>query len=167
MSLLPHPNNIYFDAAVGWMMLGNPREAIAELEYLDPASRQEPEVLELEWTLHARTGNWDRALAAARSLLQVAPENPSGWIHQAYSLRRVAGGSLSSAWSALLPAAKMFPRESIIRYNLACYAAQMNQPDDAWDWLKKAVAVGDKNHIRAMAETDPDLIPLKERLKEL
>jgi len=167
MSSLPHPNNLYFDAAVGWMMLGNAREAIAELDHLDPASRQAPGVLELEWTLHAKTSNWDRALATARTLLQIAPENPSGWIHQAYSLRRVAGGGLSNAWNVLLPAAKMFPRESIIPYNLACYAAQLNHPDEAWDWLKKAAAMGDKNHIRAMAETDPDLTPLKERLKEL
>jgi Flp pilus assembly protein TadD len=167
MGTLPQPNNLYFDAAVGWMMLGNPCEAIAELDHLDPASRQAPDVLELEWTIHAKTSNWDRALTTARALLQIAPENPSGWIHQAYSLRRVAGGGLSNAWNALLPAAKMFPRESIIPFNLACYAAQMNQPDEAWDWLKKAAAVGDKKHIRVMAETDPDLTSLKERLKEL
>jgi hypothetical protein len=167
MATLPHPNNFYFDAAEGWMMLGNPGEAIAELDRMDPESREAPAVLELEWSIHAKTSNWDRALTTARSLLRIAPENAAGWIHQAYSLRRVSGGGLLTAWSALLPAAKMFPLESIIPYNLACYAAQMNHPEEAWDWLKKAAKVGDKNHIQAMAKTDPDLTSLQDRLNEL
>ena len=90
-----------------------------------------------------------------------------GWLHRAYVLRRVAGGGLTQAWEALLPAAKKFPKEPVIAYNLACYACQLLQPDLAREWLRRALLVGDKEVLKKMALADDDLQPLWQEIKEL
>ena len=83
------------------------------------------------------------------------------------SLRRVNGGGLSQAWDALLPAAKKFPSEPVIAYNLSCYACQMRQLDIARHWLHRAVLVGRKESIKKMALADEDLQPLWPEIEEL
>ena len=68
----------------------------------------------------------------------------------------------------LRPAFEKFPKETIIPYNLACYAAQMGRLDEAWEWLHKAMAAAESvNRIKQMALADPDLQPLLERIKDL
>ncbi len=106
-------------------------------------------------------------MQVARSLIHAAPERPSGWLHQAYALRRVPDGGLQKAWDALLPAYQKFPKESLICFNLACYACQMGQPDSALVWLRRAAATGGKEQIRAQALADPDLQPLWDQIRRL
>ena len=103
----------------------------------------------------------------ARCELAAAPDESSGWLHRAYALRRVSDGGLSQAWDALLPAAKIFPKEPIIAYNLSCYACQMQQLDIARHWLRRAAAAGQKIEIKKMALADDDLQPLWEEIHEL
>jgi hypothetical protein len=93
-------------------------------------------------------------------LLHAEPDRASGWLHQAYALRRVPEGGLQQAWEALLPAYEKFPQEATIPYNLSCYACQLGQLDDARQWLKRAVASGGKERIKHMALGDSDLEPL-------
>ena len=99
--------------------------------------------------------------------LQQAPERPSAWLHQAYALRRVPEGSVKQAWTALLPAFEKFPSESIIPYNLSCYACQLQLLDAARVWLKRAEVIGGKERIKRLALNDPDLQPLWPEIKEL
>jgi hypothetical protein len=161
------PDSYFFSAAVGWLELGNPGEAKSELARLAPALQDRPEVLELRWLICAEEKNWEEGLRAAEALVRVAPEISSGWLHRAYALRRIPGGSLQSAWDALLPAAAKFPDEALIPFNLACYACQMQQLDTALSWLKCAVAIGGKSAIKQMALEDPDLQPLLKQIEEL
>ena len=76
---------------------------------------------------------WEEGLQVAQTLLRRAPERPSGWLHQAYALRRVPDGGLQKAWEALLPAFDKFPKDLLIRFNLSCYACQMRRLDAARD----------------------------------
>ena len=162
------PDSHHLSCAIGWLELGSPGDALDDLELVTAALREHPDVLEVRWQIYARMANWDLALATARQLLTQAPERASGWIHQAYSLRRAQGGGLDSAWSALKQALARFPKEPIIPYNLACYAAQMNRLDEAWEWLHKAMeAAEDVDRIKQMALMDADLVGLHDRLKKL
>src|ERR1051325_7167403 len=131
-------------AAEGWLGLGLRAEAAAELEAIPPECQCHPDVLEARWLLHAHDRQWDAALNAARELVRAAPDRASGWLHQAYALRRAEGGGLAPAWDALLPAAKKFPTEPIIRFNLACYACQLGNLDEARGWMKRAMKAGGK-----------------------
>jgi hypothetical protein len=130
------------------------------LGQLGAAVRDHPDVLEVRWAICAEEGQWEEGLQVARALLQGAPERCSGWLHQAYALRRARGGGLQQAWEALLPAFDRFPREAIIPYNLSCYACQLQQLDAARVWLKRAAAVGGRARIKRMALSDRDLEPL-------
>jgi len=159
------PDAHYWSAAICWLELGNLAEARAELEHISTAARNHPNVLEVRWLISAEQQRWEEALEAARALLTVAPERSSGWLHQAYALRRVPQGSLQQAWDALLPAYEKFPKESTIPYNLACYACQMDQLDTARTWFKRALAIGGEERIQIMALGDPDLKPLWDEIK--
>jgi predicted Zn-dependent protease len=167
MAELEPPDTHLLLHAIGWLELGNHREAEAELAQIAAPFQRHPAVLAVRWQISERAQDWDKALEAARELIQEAPESASGWIHQAYSLRRVRGGGLQAAWDALLPAAEKFPKEPIIPYNLACYAAQQGRLDEAWTWLQRAMKVGTRQRIKKMALADTDLEPLWERLRRL
>lgn len=160
MQPLEFPDSHHLLAAEGWLELGSPSEAAAELDLISPSDQQHPDVLEMRWALHAHSRKWDAALEAARDLLRVAPDRASGWLHQAYALRRAVDGGLEQAREALQPAAEQFPKQPIIPFNLACYACQLGQLDEARAWLKRAMKVGGKKSIRIMALADADLKPL-------
>jgi Flp pilus assembly protein TadD len=164
---LEPPDTHHFSSAQGWLELGNALEAKAELAHISSQQRKHPDVLELRWTIAAKEGDWQLALDVARTLVRVAPERPTGWLHQSYALRRAPGGGLKEAWTALLPTLEMFPAEPVIPYNLSCYACQMHDLDNARVWLKRAAAVGDKEYIRQLAMQDPDLEQLWPEIQEL
>jgi Flp pilus assembly protein TadD len=162
------PPDIYcVSAAVGWLELGNATEARAELAQVSPANSEHPDVLEARWILAAEEKKWDEGLQVATRLIEKAPHRPSGWLHQAYALRRTAIGGLQLAWDALLLASEKFPKEATIAYNLSCYACQMHDLDNARAWLKRAVTIGDKSHIKDMALQDSDLEPLWPEIRDI
>jgi Flp pilus assembly protein TadD len=137
------------------------------LEGIRSEWQQHPDVLEVRWLVLARLEAWDQALTAARQLVQGAPQRASGWLHQAYSLRRIPSGGLQAAWEALLPAWEKFPKEAIVAYNLACYACQMQELVSARRWLKRALKAGNRKHIRALALRDRDLEALWPEIRKL
>jgi predicted Zn-dependent protease len=162
------PETFYLTAAVGWLELGDTNSAAEELARIRPEFLEHPAVLEVRWTVCSAGKSWEAALAIAESEVQSTPDQPGGWVHRAYALRRIRGGSLQRAWEALLPAFEKFPKEPIIPYNLACYAAQFGRLEEAWEWLHKAMeAAGDVKSIKEMALRDRDLEALWERVKTL
>jgi predicted Zn-dependent protease len=164
---LEPPATHHLSAAIGWLELGLPAEARAELAQVSAAFQDHPDVLEARWMVAAEEKQWEEGLQVARALLQQAPQRSSGWLHQAYALRRVPGGTVAKAWEALLPASEKFPKELVIPYNLSCYACQMQQLDTARLWLKRAGAIGGNDRIKSMALQDADLEPLWPEIKAL
>ena len=152
---LPPPNNHFLEAAVGWLELANPAEALVELNQIANEFLDHPQVLEVKWQIFARTEKWDKSLPIAQAFCQVAPGLPQGWLHQAVSLYRLQ--RTEEAWNLLLPMAKKFPRSWIIPYDLACYACQLKRVDEGRTWLKKAFRLGDPKEVKLLALADPDL----------
>ena len=72
-------------------------------------------------------------------------------------LRRANGGGTEKAKAVLDQAAKLFPNECMIQYNLACYCAQL---DAAQEHLHKSYESRDAKQIKLMALDDDDLKPL-------
>jgi Flp pilus assembly protein TadD len=167
METLEPPDIFHLSAATGWIELGNPGEAKAELGKVAAHLGCHPDVLEVRWSLLAAEKQWQEAVQVAEQILQVSPDRWSGWLHRAYALRRAPGGGLQAAWNALLPAVDQFPHQPTIPYNLACYACQMGQTDEGRRWLKRALAVGKKAPIKSMALADPDLQPLWSEIRDL
>ena len=164
---LEPPDTHYLLHAVGWIELGNVAEAKVELAQISSEQQAHPDVLEVRWLVCAEEKQWEAGLQVAQKLLENAPDRASGWLHQAYALRRVPAGGLHQAWEALLTASEKFPRVEIIAYNLSCYACQMNELDAARLWFKRALSIGDREQVKSRALQDADLAPLWDEIKAL
>ena len=165
---LEPPDSHHLLAAHGWLELNNAAEAGEEIACISPENLEHPDVLEARWAVCAAGERWEAGLNVAETLLRVAPDRASGWLHRAYALRRVKAGGLQRAWDALRPGYDKFPKAEVIPYNLACYAAQMGRFDEAWEWLHKSMeAAGDVDVIKTMALGDKDLDALWDRIRAL
>lgn len=161
------PDSHHLSSAVGWLGLDQPGEAAVELAMISDKYQEHPDVLEVRWVICAQRKRWESALSAAQRLVQRAPERSSGWLHQAYALRRLPEGGLQKAWEALLPAYSRFPKEATIAYNLSCYACQLQELNEARIWFRRALKIGGKEKIKGMALDDPDLQPLWDEIRHL
>jgi len=149
-------------AALGWLELGNPTEALAELERIDPELQSEPaaQAARLECLMAAKA--WDEAAALAELLCAQCPEESGLWLHFAYAARRRTGGTLEQAHEILAPMRALFPNEWLIAYNLACYLCQMNRLDEADAMLAEARTMSGEK-VEQLAADDEDLEPLRAR----
>jgi predicted Zn-dependent protease len=164
MQPLEPPDSHYVSAAVGWLELGNAREAAAELAAVAPVLAQHPVVLELRYDIHAQAGQWDLAAEAALTLSRVIPDEPGAWAKLAYATRRKPGGSLPSAKEILASAHQRFPAEVLITYNLACYECQLGNLSQALVLLQAAFKLGNPVTLKQMSLCDPDLEPLSREI---
>lgn len=167
MTKLEPPNSHFVSAAIGWLGLGNPAEARAELAQVSPECQKLPDILEVRWEICIRESNWQEAVVVARQLLLEAPDRASGFLHLAYAVRRAPEGSVRKAWETLLPAFDKFPKVPIISFNLSCYACQLNQLEAARVWLRRAFLIGGKDKMKQMALNDSDLQPLWDEIKAM
>jgi tetratricopeptide (TPR) repeat protein len=157
MEPIEPPNTWRLAGTVGWLELGNVAEARAEFAQLPDSVQAHPDVLEVRWLLCQAEEDWEGGLRAARALVEAAPKRPSGWLHLSYALRRAPDGGVQKAFEALRPAFEKFPKEPTISYNLSCYACQMRQLEEARGWLRRAMAISNKEVIKKMALADSDL----------
>lgn len=148
----------HLEAAEGWIELGNHLEANEELENITPENRAHPAVLEVRWQIYAKVKKWEAALDIASALIQLLPELPLGYVHRSYSLHEMK--RTEEARDNLLRVVHKFPKNPIMRYNLACYECQLERLGQAKNWLEKAFEIGDSKKIKLMALDDPDLEPL-------
>ena len=160
LAQLQHPDPMHLEAAAGWIQLGDYNSANDELEKIRAEWRAHPDVLDLRWLIYSHHEQWDACLDIASAIVKIASDRVWGWVHKAYALRRATGGGIEKAKPVLLEAAKMFPDDDIIQYNLACYCAQLGQLDAAQEHLDKSYELGDAKQIKLMALDDGDLKPL-------
>ncbi len=158
-------------AAEGWLGLGLPVDARAELAEISEPNREHPEALRVKWEVLASLEEWDDAYQTALLIIQNSARDPSGWIHRAYAARRMTGGSLERAFKALYPAVELFPNEPVIPYNLACYCCQMNRLPESRIWLQRTLRISSEPRasaaIKQMALADKDLTAMWEEIKLL
>ena len=152
-------------AAEGWLELGDWLEANEELENITPEMRGHPKVLCLRYDIYAKAERWEMASELARNLSIAMPDDALGWIHWAYSLHELK--RTKEAYDVANSVAAKFPDNSTLCYNLACYACQLGNLQEAMEWLKRAIALEGKNEIRLMALDDADLEPLWKKIGEI
>lgn len=162
---LEPPASHYLLAATGWLELGNPTEAHAELENMAAEWHTHPLVLDLRWQIFAQEKKWDDCLKVAATMTRQTPQNILGWIHQSYALHELK--RTAEARDNLLPVAAKFPEDFLLRYNLACYECQLGRLAPARQWLKKAMAIAGDKEIQVMALNDLDLQPMWPEIRNL
>jgi len=149
---------------MGWLGLGNWREAAAELVAVAPALSRHPVVLRLRYEIHAQAGHWDLASQAAFIFARTMPDEPGAWIKLAYAIRRKPGGGIPPAKEILAAARRRFPAEALIAYNLACYECQLGNLAQARVLLREAFQLGDLAQLKRLSLSDPDLEPLRREI---
>jgi len=154
----------HLQAAQGWLGLRNWREARAELANIPAELQSHPDILQVRWAIHAAAKEWESAVEVAEAFRQAKPDSPFGFVHLAYALHEMK--RTQEAQDVLLPVLDKFRDEFIIRYNLACYACQLGDGEGAWRWLEKSMALSDPDEVKRMALNDPDLEPLRTRIKK-
>ena len=142
--------------AIGYLQLGMVEEANEEIETLPPETKNEKIVLELQVNIYGGTSSWQRMREVAGFLVHEWPDDSQHWISLAFATRRCR--SITEAELILLKAAKLHPKESMIHFNLACYAAQAGELTAARERLAHAEMLDPA--ARMMALKDPDLEPL-------
>jgi tetratricopeptide (TPR) repeat protein len=168
MNAIEPPDSHHLSAAMGWLGLGDWREAEAELDRMAHELQTHLWVLEARFEVCAKSGGkWDKAAEIARALIEALPKEPQFWIWHAYSTRRRPGGGILQAREILRKAQKLIPAEPLISYNIGCYECQLGHLQEAWTWLETAFTLGDRKAFKSMALEDQDLQALWPKLKEL
>ncbi len=145
--------------AEGYLLLGLKKEAAGALREILAAERDATPVLALWLAVHVERGEWKRASAVGAWLCEREPQVAGHWIQSAYATRRHTG--LAAARVILMRGVALHPREAVFHFNLACYEAQLGNLSDARVFLD--LACGLDGEFVALAKTDPDLKPLREK----
>jgi predicted Zn-dependent protease len=153
------PDIHHFNAAQGWLGLNSPADAQAELDKISVEFRTHLLVLELQWQIDAKQKIWQNAVRTATTITREHPQEPFGWTHLAYALHELK--RTIEAYDVLKPVLDRFPKDWLMRYNMACYAVQMGRLDEGKVWLNFANEIGDKKELAELMATDPDLEPLR------
>jgi hypothetical protein len=155
MAPLSVADQFHLRAAEGWLELGNPNEAQAELSQLDPQLTMHPDVLHLRWQIQRRAKDWDACFQLARTLTETAPTDPRAWTALAqtyyYSAR------IQEAYDLAVSKITSFPKHWPLYYDAACYACLTGRLSQAKQFLQLATALGNESEVMQLAANDPDL----------
>lgn len=141
--------------ALGFLELGMPEDALAELDELTIGSSL---ALHLRVDALFRLGDWQAAREICLPMTEQEPSDAGWWIQAAYATRRSV--SLAAAESLLRVGLRRHPDHPLMLYNLACYACVQERLDEARDLLRQALAV-DEPEVLKRARIDPDLLALR------
>lgn len=164
MELTP-ADEFALEAVAGWLMLGNHKEAAAELCSIPMERLMHPKVMLAAFEIHACMKKWDEAAEAARTVMIMDPNSPAGYVKRAFALHELR--RTEEAWKCLLPAGRRFPEEWVVPYNLACYACQLGREKAAVRWLERAINAAGSLNLKRIALADPDLEPLRPSIAKL
>lgn len=148
-------------AAQGYLELGMPREALAELNGLSDEGAASPPGVELRIVILLKLHRWKAAAASARRLCRLMPEQPAGFIHLAFCLHEL--GETVRARDVLRKAPASVRKDATCCYNLACYEAVLGELDAARIHLAQSISI-DKR-FRDFARQDSDLAALHKELQ--
>ena len=157
MKPLEHPDTFHLQAAIGWLGLGNWREANQELEHITPQLRTHPDVLSVRCQIYSDAHKWEYVTEIADALCRMLPNEAFGPIRLAQALRKL--DRITEARDTLLPIADRFPAEWRIPFLMGCYYAQLGQLEQAQDWFGQAMVI-DPHTVRQEAVETTDLTPL-------
>jgi tetratricopeptide (TPR) repeat protein len=157
---LEPPDQQHWQSAVGYAELGMLADANSELEKIDPFCRAAPEVLAVRIAIYHGLQKWELMAEIAKRLVDFQPDDIQWTISLAYATRRAI--SIQAAKEILLSAESKFPKEAIIKYNLACYCCQLGEIENAKNYLKKVFEIDSTWRLQAL--DDEDLRPLWDSL---
>ena len=150
-------------AAEGWLGLGNPVEAGADIDRIQPAFRGHPDVLQVRCRVCAALDKWPEAMIICRTLTHIAPDRLFGWLNLSVALNKM--DRTAEAIDALRPALTRFRNDPLPRYAMARYECRLGRLAWALAWLHDAMDLGNPFQFMSAALQDPGLEPLWKELE--
>ena len=147
-------------AAQGYLELGMFQAVWHELQDLPGEYLARPDVLEILTLSLMGQLRWDDALRVAQRLRQEAPDEPGGFIHEAYCLHEL--GQTQDALNLLLKGPASLRTKAVYFYNIGCYHARLGHHDEALSMLEKSFEMD--AGLKKTARRDPDLVTIKDEL---
>ncbi len=147
-------------AAQGYLELGLPQEALAELDSLVTHDQERAVILHFRLFLLMRAHRWSEGVEVCDRLRRLWPDDTAGFIHGAFCLHEL--GRTADAKAVLLAGPASLAHEATYFYNLACYDTVLDNFDEATALLNASFEIDEK--FRDFAKADPDLKPLHETL---
>jgi predicted Zn-dependent protease len=147
-------------AAQGYIELGMPVEALAELDALPLDERDSEEALQIRLYILMKTQMWGAALDVCSSIRSLYPDGPAGYIHGAFCLHE--RGRTQEARDLLLSGPPSLAAEATYFYNLGCYCAVLGDLDAAREYVVTSCQMDDK--FAQIAKLDPDLREIRDTL---
>lgn len=142
------------EAASGWLELGLPDEALADLEALPAEVKTQRPVLELKLAAQMLGQSWNPAADTARLLCLKAADEPVFFLRAAFCLHET--GDTLAACNWLLRGPKTLFDMAIFHYNLACYLWTLGEANRARSHLNQAITM-DESFLK-VARADRDLV---------
>lgn len=120
-----------------------------------------PHIEQWGWNKYARSRTkvreqWQEAADEIEKLTRQRPEIGRAWFNLGFS--RIQSGEPDQAIPAFQKALDLGHRKATTMYNLACAHALLDQKEQAFDWLFKAINAGAG---KGMIRSDPDLDNLR------
>lgn len=143
-------------AAQGYFELKMYREAIRELNTLDPKEQLQEEVLETRLQILMKANRWRQAARVGETYCALFPNIASGFIHTAFCLHEL--GRTRAAKNVLLEGPAALVKEATYHYNLACYECVLGNLEAARAHLETSLSMDQE--LKTCAREDPDLKPL-------
>ena len=111
-------------------------------------------MLEVRWGIYAKVKNWEACLDIGKAMVKLDPRRFTGWINRSFALHELK--RTQEACDQLHEGLYRFRDESLIWYNLACYACVLGDKARARKMLDKAIELGgDKVKLRAFSMAAP------------
>jgi thioredoxin-like negative regulator of GroEL len=155
----------HLEAAEGWLELGNHLEADAELDNITASLRAHPDVLEMRWKVYAKAKKWEMCLTIAETLADVVPRRPTSWLLLAATLKSM--NELEDAYETLVEVVDELPDNAAIPFQLACYACDLGDLEEALRWVEETFKRDDSKQMKLDALKQPELEPLWKNIGDL
>ncbi len=148
------------NAAEGYLELGMPAEAWAELAGLHPTISALPEITLLQLHILNKLGRWEDATTLGEATISSHPMGGDFYLVTSYAKRRFR--SVAEAKALLLTGEPVLNAEAIFHYNVGCYDCLLGNLDEAVGRLERAFLIDPR--YRQTALDDEDLTALRVRL---
>jgi len=140
-------------AAEGYLFLGLPLEALAEIDGVRPVLQQSSPVLRMRIRALLHMKRWGEAETLSCKGNAAYPDEEEFTVQRVFALDQLNQGG--QAVQVLLAAPHWLRRTGILHYNLACYEARLGDLAKARQCIRAAIQIN--SSFKKNAQIDPDL----------
>ena len=140
-------------AADGYLYLGMPAQALAELDGIPDAAQHASPVLRARVRVLLHLKRWTDANGLSETGNSLYPDENEFTVQRAFALHQLKKGN--DAVKVLLSAPEWIRKTGILHYNLACYEARLGDISAAKQCIDTAIQIN--AGIKKSARMDPDL----------